>query len=55
MGLFIGGGGVLCGRKGEKRSQFELMAEQVQERYQALKRQLAGVVCITQLSSTGGR
>ncbi len=28
-----------------ERDQFKLMAEQVQERYQALKRQLAGVVC----------
>ena len=28
----------------QERDQFKLMAEQVQERYQALKRQLAGVV-----------
>ena len=30
----------------QERDQFKLMAEQVQERYQALKRQLAGVVSL---------
>ena len=29
----------------QQRDQFKLMAEQVQLRYQSLKRQLAGVVC----------
>ena len=28
----------------QERDQFKLMAEQVQERYQSLKRQLAGIV-----------
>lgn len=31
-------------RSRQERDQFKLMAEQVQQRYQALKRQLAGVV-----------
>ena len=33
----------------QERDQFKLMAEQVQERYQALKRQLAGVVSTVEL------
>ena len=33
----------------QERDQFKLMAEQVQERYQALKRQLAGVVSKVEL------